>query len=154
SSPQTFVFPPPVGVQNGYVVDVPDHELFPELFHARTVEFRAASELRILNAAVSALAWAVRIGAVREWTAWAGVFGRLAAATPGIGHDWGAVGVEVVGVSEGRRITRRVSVVAESGGQRIAVMPAAVMTSMLLSGAAHSGVVSHADWLTRDALEA
>jgi hypothetical protein len=31
-------------------------------------------------------------------------------------------------------------------------MPAAVMTDLLLSGRRFSGVVSHADWLTREEL--
>ena len=65
-----------------------------------------------------------------------------------MGHDWGGVGVEVVG----RNGRHRVSVVADSGGQRIAVMPASVMTALLLSGSQHRGLVSPADWLTREEL--
>src|SRR2546427_4302393 len=62
-----FLFPAPIGRRRGYLVDVPDHEFFPDLFHARTVEFRTASELRILNLAVSSLSWFVRTGLVRSW---------------------------------------------------------------------------------------
>jgi hypothetical protein len=61
-----------------------------------------------------------------------------------IGHDWGGVGVEIVSSN----IKRRVSVISDSGGQRIAVMPASVMTSLLLSGSAYCGLVSPANWLT------
>jgi saccharopine dehydrogenase-like NADP-dependent oxidoreductase len=49
SDPRDFIFPMPIGVRRGYIVDVPDHDLFPELFGVRTVEFRAGSELQILN---------------------------------------------------------------------------------------------------------
>ena len=65
-----FLFPPPIGRRCGYLVDVPDHELFPQLFDARTVEFRTASELRILNLATSFLGWCVRKGVVRSWSPW------------------------------------------------------------------------------------
>ena len=32
SEPQEFSFPAPIGPRRGYLVDVPDHEFFPELF--------------------------------------------------------------------------------------------------------------------------
>jgi hypothetical protein len=85
------------------------------------------------------------------------MFRRGAALLGFIGHGWGAIGVEVSGSSGQKRRTRRVSVVADSGAQRIAVMPASVMTALLLSGSKHHGVVSPAHWLTpeqvRDACE-
>jgi hypothetical protein len=64
------------------------------------------------------------------------------------GHDWGGVGVEVYGP----QMHRRISIVADAGGQRIAVMPAAIMTELLLSGLEHQGLVSPADWLTANQL--
>src|SRR5262249_32614779 len=65
SEPRDFVFPSPVGKRRGYLVDVPDHEIFPTLFGARAVEFRAGSELRILNACISLM------GRTRQnWVAW------------------------------------------------------------------------------------
>jgi len=150
SEPRNFLFPLPIGLRCGYLVDVPDHELFPQLFDARTVEFRTASELRILNLATSFLGWCVREGLVRSWSSWSRTLQR-AAAIPGFsGHDWGAVGVEVIG-SGGHR---RVMVIADSGGQRIAAMPASIMTAALLSGASHHGLVSPATWLTPEQLRA
>ncbi|HYR86443.1 MAG TPA: hypothetical protein VE422_20315 [Terriglobia bacterium] len=152
AEPRRFSFPAPVGGRAGYLVDVPDHDLFPELFHARTVEFRTASELRGLNAAVSFLGWLVRKGVVRGWASSSRMFQRLAGLFGFLGHDWGAVGVEVIGSIGGRTVTRRVSVVADSGGQRIAVMPACIMTALLLSGSKHRGLVSPADWITQEEL--
>jgi hypothetical protein len=154
SEPRRFSFPAPVGARMGYLVDVPDHELFPSLFRARTVEFRTASELRGLNAAVSFLGWLVRKGLVRGWASRSRMFQRLAALSGSIGHDWGAVGVEVIGSIGGRTVTRRVSVVAHSSGQRIAVMPVSIMTAMLLSGSKHRGLVSPAEWITEEQLRA
>lgn len=139
SCPRTFSFPMPVGRRVGYFVDVPDHELFPDLFGARTVEFRTGSEFRFLNTAVSWLGgWAHHAGAIE----------RLAALFSAFGHDWGAVGVEVTGSA-----SRRASVVARRDGPRIAAMPVSVMTNLLLSGANYHGLVSHAHWLTREQLE-
>jgi hypothetical protein len=148
SEPRDYPFPAPIGRRRGYLIDVPDHEFLPDVFHARTVEFRTASELRILNLAVSSLGWFIRAGLVRSWVSWSGIFKGAAAVMGFIGHDWGGVGVEAAG----RNGRRRVSVIANSGGQRIAVMPASVMTSSLLSGCTHKGLVSAADWLTREQL--
>jgi hypothetical protein len=148
SDGRDFLFPAPVGRHRGYLVDVPDHEFFPGLFHVRTVEFRTAAELYILNVAVSSLGCVVRSGMVRSWVPWSGIFQRAAALLGFMGHDWGGVGVEVSGPN-GRV---RVSVIADSRGQTIAVMPASVMAASLLSGSVHRGFVSQADWLTREQL--
>lgn len=157
SEPRDFSFPLPVGRRRGYLIDVPDHELFPALFNARTVEFRTASEWSALNITVSLFSWFVKKHGVRSWISWNKMFRRGAALLGFIGHGWGAIGVEVSGSSGQKRRTRRVSVVADSGAQRIAVMPASVMTALLLSGSKHHGVVSPAHWLTpeqvRDACE-
>jgi hypothetical protein len=148
SEGRDFVFPAPIGRHRGYLVDVPDHEFFPDLFHARTVEFRTASELQILNVTVSSLSWFVRTGLVRSWVSWSRIFQRAARVLGFIGHDWGGVGVEVAGPN-GRR---RVSLIADSGGQRIAVMPASVMTASLLAGSTRRGLVSPSDWLSPEEL--
>ena len=75
-----------------------------------------------------------------------GVFGSL-------GHDWGAVGVEVSGAQAGHPVRRQACVVAESAGQRLPILPAAVMAGRLLSrGAAEGGLVSVDRWLSRDDL--
>ena len=152
SAPRRFSFPPPIGVRSGYLVDAPDHDLFPELFGARTVEFRAASEVPFLNAAVSFLGWLARRRVVRSWAPWSRTLGGLAALPAWMGHDWGGIGVEVLGWSRDRRVSRRAGVVAHSGGQRIAVMPASIMTSMLLSGSTYRGLASPGDWITHEQL--
>jgi hypothetical protein len=142
SEPRDYVFPSPVGKRRGYLVDVPDHDIFPQLFNARTVEFRAGAELECLNRCVSLLSHTRR-----SWVRWSGALQRAAALLSWIGHGSGAIGVEVSGSSR-----RRLSILAESTAQRIAVMPASVMTARLLSGFRHRGLVSHRDWLSEDEL--
>jgi hypothetical protein len=154
SEPRDFPFPAPIGTQRGYLIDVPDHQLLPSVLSARTVEFRVGSELGILNHTMRVLAWAVKKHIVRGWFCWSGLFQRAEALFGFFGHNWGAVGAEIAGRREGKRIARRVSIVAETGGQRLAVMPASIMTSMLLAGGSTlRGLVSPTDWINSDALQ-
>jgi len=149
SEPRTFHFPLPVGPRRGYLVDVPDHEIFPALFHARRVEFRVGSELAVFNHGASALAWLSRRLAI-QWDPWAGWLAPAMGVLGFLGHDWGAVGVEVSGSRAGLPVRRQACVVAGSSGQRIPVMPAAVMAGRLLSGGfAEGGLVAVDGWLSR-----
>ena len=142
SEPRDFSFPSPIGKRRGYLVDVPDHEIFPKVFGARTVEFRAGSELRALNGCLSLLRLTHR-----NWAPWSALFQRSAALLSWMGHEAGALGVEVAGDKK-----TRACIVATSRGERLAVMPASVMTGLLLSGSAdrraRKGLVSWTDWLT------
>jgi hypothetical protein len=142
SQPRDFEFPVPVGKRRGYLVDVPDHEFFPDLFNSATVEFRAGSELRLLNGCTTLLRLAPW-----SWVPWSGVLQQAVALLSWLGHDWGAIGVEVSG--GGRR---RACIVADSRAERIAVMPASVMTGKLLSGGSYRGLVSYTDWLSEEQL--
>ncbi len=149
SEPQTFHFPPPVGARRGYLVDVPDHEIFPALFHARRVEFRVGAELTVFNHGASGLAWLSRKLAI-HWDPWAGWLALAMGVLGFLGHDWGAVGVEVSGCQAGLPIRRQACVVAGNKGQTIPVMPAAVMAARLLSGGAvETGLVPVDRWLSR-----
>jgi hypothetical protein len=153
SEPRAFSFPPPVGAKRGYLVDVPDHEIFPAIFGARRVEFRVGSELTVLNHGASALAWLSRNLGI-EWDRWAAWLAPAMGLLGFLGHDWGAVGVEVAGLQAGLPVRRQVCVVAESSGQRIPVMPAAVMAGRLLSGEpATDGLVPVDRWLSRADIE-
>ena len=66
-----------------------------------------------------------------------------------VGHDWGAVGVEVSGAAR-----RRAYVIADSHAERIAVMPASVMAAMLVAGIPHRGLISYEGWMGREQLRA
>jgi hypothetical protein len=147
SEPRDIAFPQPVGVRRGFLVDVPDHEFFPALFSARTVEFRTSSELPLWNRGLSLLRWLVEKRVVRNWVRWSGAFQRTAALLSWLGHDYGSIGVEVTG-----SVRRKASIVADFKAERMAVMPASIMTTLLLSDTQHRGLVSPANWLTRDQL--
>ncbi|HXB56325.1 MAG TPA: saccharopine dehydrogenase NADP-binding domain-containing protein [Vicinamibacteria bacterium] len=153
SEPRTFDFPLPVGGQRGYLVDVPDHEIFPELFGARRVEFRVGAELALFNHGASVLAWLSRRLRI-QWGPWAGWLAPAMGVLGFLGHDWGAVGVEASGFKAGLPVRRQACVLAESSGQRIPVMPAAVMAARMLSGrAVERGIVPVDSWLSRAELE-
>jgi len=66
SEPRSFEFPEPVGLRKGYLVDVPDHEIFPRIFPAGCVEFRVSSEIQFFNSALSLLAWPCRKGWIQS----------------------------------------------------------------------------------------
>lgn len=149
SEPRTFRFPSPVGSRQGYLVDVPDHEIFPALFQARRVEFRVGSELAMFNRAASGLAWLSRRWAI-DWTAWASWLAPAMGMLGFLGHDWGAVGVEAIGSKAGFPVQRQACVIAGSSGQTIPVMSASIMAGRLLSpGKVEGGPVSVDRWLTR-----
>jgi len=144
SDPRDFVFPSPVGKRRGYLVDVPDHEIFPRLFAADTVEFRVGSELKILNRCLSLLR-RTRL----NWASWSSLLQRGLGLFGWMGHDWGAIGVEVSGA-----VRRRAYIVADSRAERIAVLPASVMAARLLADVPYRGLVSYRDWLSEEQLRA
>jgi hypothetical protein len=143
SLPIDFNFASPIGGRRGYLVDVPDHELFPDLFGAATVEFRAGSELSSLNSAVSVLA-ATRL----NWVRWSGLYQKAASLFSSLGTDAGGIAVEVAG-----RTRRTAQIVAASRGERMAVMPASITAALLLTGQAQPGLLSHTDWINEEQLQ-
>lgn len=154
SKPATFEFPLPVGKRVGYLVDVPDHELFPALFNASTVEFRVGAEIAMFNQICSLLALCVRTGIVQTWAPLAAPMTKALGITGFLGHDWGALGVECTGLTEGSRICRQACIIAAHHGQFIPVMPATVMCMRLLKGKCHvGGIVPLKEWLNRAELE-
>src|SRR5262249_4090989 len=54
-------FPRPVGRRRVQLCDVPDLELFPQMFQADTVVFKAGVELTLFNYALGVLAWLRRL---------------------------------------------------------------------------------------------
>jgi len=153
SEPRTFQFPHPVGPRVGFLVDVPDHGIFPKIFGARSVEFRVGSELMFLNHMVSMLAWLSQKRFVHDWTSLASLFQKGMALFGFLGHEAGAAGVEVTGITKKVKMGKRVCVVAERAGQRIPIMPAAIMIGAILSGKVKSsGLVPLESWLTQEQL--
>jgi len=72
---------------------------------------------------------------------------RVAGLLSWIGHDWGAIGVEVAG-----DFVRRACIIADEHAERIAVMPACVMAALLSSGVNKSGLIPYRGWLSEEQL--
>lgn len=147
SEPRRFRFPPPVGERTGYLVDVPDDEIFPPLFGARSTSFRAGAELAPLNWGMSALARVARAGLVADWSRWSAPLRAAMAATASFGHDWGAVGVEAEGIRADQRTVVRACLTAAHEGQRIPALPASVTIAALASGRLRPGPMSVDGWI-------
>ena len=146
SEPVEFRFPAPVGPRRGRLLDAPDHGVLPELFSAGRVEFRLASPSAFLERALAGLAWVVRRGWVRDGAACAGLLrGGLAFAG---GPTAGGLGVQIKGRYGRRPLTKRISIVAEEHVERVALMPATILTRRLLDDpSAHRGLVPHDGWI-------
>ncbi len=129
-------------------IDAPDYELFPDLFNADTVEFRAGAELPILNAAASLLA-RLRLNLAPLTV----VFTKTLGAFGGLGTDAGAIGVQVSGEETGRSlVTRNISIVANTQAPRIAILPAVVAIAKISSGGLPAGLMSHRTWVSESEL--
>src|SRR5581483_2594237 len=154
ADPYDFPFPQPVGTRRGFLVDIADHDLLPPLFGARCVEFRAGAELSFLNTGALALAWSARVLGLR-WD-WAGVpFEALLRLLGGFGSDAGALGVEVSGRLAGSPATRRCCLLAEHGGDRIPVLPVALLAPRLACDPnLYSGLIPLNGWIGRETFEA
>ncbi len=102
--------------RTGYRIAVPDTELFPAHFAARTVDFRAGMELGVLNRAVAAWGTLRRLGldlgghrlgvAMSAW---------LADRLSGFGTDRGGMVVVVTGRKGKESVERRWTLIAEAG---------------------------------------
>jgi len=154
TGPREFDFPQPVGRRKGYLVDVPDHDLFPKAFGASTVEFRAGAELPLFNLGGQMLSFLVGKGIVRGPSSYAGAFQNFMKLFGSLGTDAGAIGVEVVRRRDEELSRLSASIVAEHHGHKIPVMPAVIMTKRWLqNGFETKGCVNFATWLDRQELE-
>lgn len=158
SQPRVFQFPAPINKKTGYLVDVADHEIFPELFQAKTVQFRAGAEFGVFNLGVSILAAMANAGVVNDLKSMSGFFQSSLKVFGPLGHDWGALGVEVQGVKDSQPKTIRMSLMADHKGQTIPVMPASIMCRRIIGGnhpeSKVSGLVSYDTWIDQSGLEA
>ena len=154
SQPCGFSFPKPVGYRLGRLVDVPDYDIFPDAFHAQTVEFRVSSELELLNKGMDVLAWFVRRGLTPPLSQLTPVFQSSMALFGNFGNEWGAVGVECTGRKGNETVQRRASIVAKKSGHWIPVMPATIMTVKIMeSPDSYTGMQDPVSWITKGELD-
>jgi hypothetical protein len=125
--PQEIALPAPFGARTAYTFDGPEHDLFPDLLGASSVDVRVSFELPLANAGFALLA---RLGP--SWgRRTAALLSALAAVTPMGGATGGAVLVELWW-DDGRRAAR--ALVAGDEGQRMASLPCAVVADALATG--------------------
>lgn len=96
-------------------IEVPDIRLFPKFFGAKSVIFRAALELNILNMAMSFIAVMRRRWMFSVTPALAEIFRRVANLLLPFGTDRGGMRVLVVGISSKTVIRREWRLIAEAG---------------------------------------
>jgi putative NADH-flavin reductase len=129
-------FPKPVGRRRVQLCDVPDLELFPQLFEADNVVFKAGVELVFFNYAIAALAQLRRLCPSLNLPALAGPLVRVSNRFKSLGTTHGSFAVWVTGDSGQQK---SLAFVAPQNGPRVPSAPAVLLARKLLAG----GITAH-----------
>lgn len=149
-------FPPDVGRRRVHNCELPDLDLFPVLFGARTVRFRAGLELNSFNWVLSALASLRRLRLAPDLTSLAPLAREVSLRFYSRGSKNGALAVWVRGrAPAGRRIERKVALVTADDGPATPSSPSILLARRLLLGVGlPAGARTCAGLLTLDELVA
>ena len=143
---ESVCFPEPVGRRRVQLCDVPDLELFPELFEADSVVFKAGVELTLFNYAIKGLGAVRRLLPGLHLPVLAASMVRLSGLFRSFGTLHGSFGVWLSG-DEGQE--RSISLVAPRNGPRIPSSPAILLARKLLDeGAPASGAFACVGFLS------
>lgn len=129
---------PDFGTRWSAPCDVPDLALFPQRYpDVRTVTFRAALELKAMQAGMSLLAQLRRAGLVRDWSRHAGWLKQMSDPFDFLGSDVGGMHLEMRGRdAAGAQKTLTWNLVARRGhGPEIPCIAAIVVAKKLAAGA-------------------
>jgi hypothetical protein len=126
---EAFRFPDPVGKRLVQLCDVPDLELFPKLFEAETVSFKAGLELTIFNLGMSALAHLKRQFPQIQLPALARPLIRISDLFKNFGSYAGGV---LVKVEDKNRRSKSLALVTSRNGPRVPTAPAVLLTRKIL----------------------
>ena len=123
------------------IIGVPDLDLFPTRYGARSVLFRAGLELRFLHGGLWLLGWLVRWRLLRSLLPLAVPTRAIAERLKGLGTDCGGMAVRVIGRdADGNAVRRTWTLIAEAGdGPEIPPTPAEIVVRKLLSGQVAGG---------------
>jgi saccharopine dehydrogenase-like NADP-dependent oxidoreductase len=128
-------FPPPVGRRAVFNCAVPDLDLFPTEFRARTVRFRAGLELPAFNRVLSSLALLRRMHLVPRLERLAPLAVRISLLFYGRGTKNGAVAVWLRGTDhDGRSSERKIAFVTTDDGPATPCAPGILLARRLLLG--------------------
>ncbi|WP_416900341.1 MAG: DUF4166 domain-containing protein [Minwuia sp.] len=114
SDPETYEISPG-DRRTARLVRVPDLELFPGFFRARSVLFRAGMETPLLNSGTRLLAWVRRAGLGKLPSLLVPLAQRLAGWMERFGSDKGGMLVMVTGTIGGRMVRRTWKLTVEEG---------------------------------------
>ncbi len=129
---QRLRFPSPVGRRRVHNCEVPDLELFPSVFGARTVRFSAGLELNVLNYLLSVCALPCR-GFGLDLTRRAGLFLNGSLMLFPFGTTNGALAIWLRGRNQaGLPIERRIALVTDYDGPATPSSAAIVLTRKIL----------------------
>jgi saccharopine dehydrogenase-like NADP-dependent oxidoreductase len=154
--PETIRFAAPVGRRRVYLCDVPDLDLFPAHYGARTVTFRAGLQLNLFNSGLAVLGWLKRRGWVEDLPRRARLLIALSNLFSGAGDATGAIRVQVRGRT-GRTETEHVIelVARDDNGPAIPCGPAiALIRKWVRGGVPATGAVACVGLLTLDDIRA
>ena len=126
--PELVDLPPPFGRRCVYSFEAPDYDLLPALLGVRVVKVKVGLELRAATALFAALARAPALA--RRLGRPLAAFGGL---LRGIGSSGGVVMAELSWKDGGRRAC---ALVADTEGQQMAALPAALVAEALVRGGA------------------
>ncbi|MFK7803334.1 MAG: saccharopine dehydrogenase NADP-binding domain-containing protein [Anaerolineae bacterium] len=122
-------FPEPVGRRRVQLCNVPDLELFPELFQADQVEFKAGVELTVFNYAISVLGWVKQVFPRLNLPGFAKSLVSLSKLFKSFGTLHGGCAVWATN-SDG--VQKSIAFVAPQNGPRIPTAPAVLLSRKLL----------------------
>jgi hypothetical protein len=129
---QRLEFPPPVGRRRVHNCDVPELELFPSAFDARTVRFSAGLELDVLNYLLSACAAPCRWFGL-DLTRRAGLFLKASLMLFPFGTTNGSLAIWLTGRNRaGEPIERRIALVTDYDGPATPSSAAIVLARKVL----------------------
>lgn len=149
-------FPEPVGRRRVHNCDVPDLELFPSVWEARTVRFHAGVELNLINYALSGLAGLRNYLALEKLHHSANTFLRLSLLLFSLGTKNGALAIWLKGTApNGSRLQRKIAIVTDDDGPATPSSAAIVLAKKILDqGAPAIGAFPCMGFLTLDELMA
>ena len=123
-------FPNPVGRRRVQLCDVPGLELFPQIYHAENVIFKAGVELTVFNYALSILARLRKYFARLPLSVLAKPLVKASRLFQLFGSYSGSI---MVWVTDRTGITKSLGLLAVANGPRIAATPAVLLAQKILS---------------------
>ena len=124
-------FPQPVGRRRVQLCDVPDLELFPQLFEADSVVFKAGVELTLFNYAIAALRQLRKLRPSMNLPGLAAPLVRMSKLLKWLGTFHGSFAVWVTGDTGAEK---SLAFVAPQNGPRVPAAPAVLLARKLLAG--------------------